>query len=102
MNRCVRREATFLDDEVCSVFIAALEEVPVRFGARIQGVALMPSHYHLMLEVPLGNVSDGMQPVGGVFTQDFNRLRGHDGPVVGASETRWSRRTSTGHTFSRT
>ncbi len=81
MNRGIRREAMFLDDEACAAFVDALAEVPRRFDARVHGYALMPNHYHLMIEVPRGNLSDVMKHVGATFTQAFNRQRGHDGPV---------------------
>lgn len=81
MNRGARREAMFLDDDCCALFLDALAELPERFGSRLHGYALMPNHYHLMIEVPRGNLSEVMRFVGASFTQAWNRSRGHDGPV---------------------
>ena len=56
--------------------------LPVRFGIRVHAYALMPNHYHLLLESTLGRLSDGMQYIGSHFVQWFNTQRpGWDGPV---------------------
>ena len=81
MNRAIRKEALFLDDDACALFLDTLAEVPDRFGARIHGFALMPDHYHLMVEVPRGNLSDVMKHVGATYTQAWNRQHAHDGPI---------------------
>lgn len=81
MNRAARHEAMFRDDVTCALFLDTVAEVPERFGARIHGYALMPNHYHLLVEVPRGNLSDVMKHIGATFTQAFNREHEHDGPV---------------------
>jgi len=81
MNRALRRDDLFLRDEDCVLFLDVLSEVPRRFGARIHGYALMPNHYHLLLEVPRGNLSAVMRHIGLVFTQAYNRAHGLDGPL---------------------
>lgn len=81
MNRVSRKEPFFVHDTVCLMFLDALSAVPERFGARIHGYALMPNHFHLMVEVPRGNLSQVMQFVSGRFTQAYNKLKGHDGAV---------------------
>jgi REP element-mobilizing transposase RayT len=81
MNRASGREAIFTNDATCALFLDAVAEVPERFGARIHGYALMPNHFHLLVEVPRGNLSDVMKHVGSWFTQGYNRAHQHDGPV---------------------
>ena len=81
MNRVARKEPFFVHDAVCLLFLEVLAAVPERFGARIHGYALMPNHFHLMVEVPRGNLSQVMQFVSGRFTQAYNQLKGHDGAV---------------------
>jgi len=81
MNRASRHEAMFTDDTVCALFTDTLAELPQRFGVVVHGYALMPNHFHLMVEVPRGNLSAAMRHLSLVFTQAFNRLRGHDGAV---------------------
>lgn len=81
MNRFLRRESRFNSDEVCSMFTACLADVPERLGARIHGYAIMPNHYHLMVEVPRGNISRVMQQVGLTFTRRYHHAAGLDGPL---------------------
>lgn len=81
MNRTARGAVLFTDDAVCALFLDTVAEVPLRFGARVHGYALMPNHYHLMLEVPRGNLSQTMRHVGGVFAQRYHRLRPGEGQV---------------------
>lgn len=81
MNRSAGRTPFFTTDASCAMFMDVLADVPDRFGAFIHGYALMPNHYHLMVEVPRGNLSDVMRFVGATFTQAHNRARGTDGPI---------------------
>lgn len=81
MNRTARREAMFVDDATCAAFVDTLAVLPREYGVRIHGFALMPNHFHAMLETPEGNLSRAMQALGARFTQVFNRSRAHDGPV---------------------
>jgi len=81
MNRSSRRDHLFTRDDDCLLFLAVLSDVPDRFEARIHGYALMPNHYHLLIEVPRGNLSEVMRYVGLVFTQAYNRVHGFDGPL---------------------
>ena len=52
-----------------------------RYDIRVHGFALMPSHYHLMVESVHGNLSHAMSYLNGHFTQIANRELGTDGPV---------------------
>ncbi len=81
MNRGARRAEIFRDDNDRRLFLAVLSEVPARFGARIHGYALMPNHFHLMLESVRGNLSRVMQFVGAQFSIRLNEREGWDGPV---------------------
>ena len=81
MNRGARRAALFAEAWVCQLFLAVLSELPARFNVRILAYAIMPNHYHLLLECPDGNLSRAMQYLGGEFTQRLNRIQAWDGPV---------------------
>jgi REP element-mobilizing transposase RayT len=90
MNRFARRLPWFASDRDCSLFVDALADVPERFDARIHGYAVMPNHYHLMLEVPRGNLSQVMRYVGATFTQAYHRRHGTDGPLFrGRFKNQW-------------
>jgi len=42
----------------------------------------MPNHYHLLVETPLANLSQGMRQLNGVYTQAFNRRHNRTGHVL--------------------
>jgi len=84
MNRGARREVIFGNEDVCAVFLSVLGDLPERFGLRVHGYALMPNHYHLLVESGPGpsSLSRAMQHLGAAFTQALNRrVAGWDGPV---------------------
>ncbi|MCP4600207.1 MAG: hypothetical protein GY847_06670 [Proteobacteria bacterium] len=82
MNRGARREPVFFDDNYCAEFLSLVAVLPERFGIRVHAYALMPNHFHLLLESMRGRLSDGMQYVGSHFVQWFNSHRkAWDGPV---------------------
>jgi REP element-mobilizing transposase RayT len=81
-NRAARREHLFTSDSHCLIFTDILAGLPERFGVLIHGYALMPNHYHLMLETPRANLSQVMRHFGAEMTQALNALnQGWDGPV---------------------
>jgi hypothetical protein len=41
----------------------------------------MDNHYHLLIETPDGNLSEGMRQLNGFYTQKFNRSHGRTGHV---------------------
>jgi len=42
----------------------------------------MANHYHLLLETPEGNLSQGMRRLNGRYTQEFNRRHQRVGHVL--------------------
>jgi REP element-mobilizing transposase RayT len=81
MNRGARRAPVFVDDFSCGLFVDLLATLPRRFGVVVHGYALMPNHFHLMLESPNANLSDAMRFLTGDFTRILNKKYGWDGPV---------------------
>jgi REP element-mobilizing transposase RayT len=81
MNRGARRQDVFEDDDARRLFLAVLAELPERFGVRIHGYALMPNHYHLLLESVTGDLPRAMRHLGGEFSRRLNLLHHWDGPL---------------------
>ncbi len=81
MNRAARRTTVFDSDDLCSYFCDILAKVTERFGIRVHGFALMPTHYHLIIESVHENLSRAMSYLNGRFTQSANCERGMDGSV---------------------
>ncbi len=81
MNRGARRAAVFADDATRQMFLDHLAALPNRRGVVIHAYALMPNHFHLLIEAPQGNLSKAMQTLQGRFSQQLNLEQGWDGPV---------------------
>jgi len=67
------RDDIYLDDQDRRKFIEILSEVCERFNWVVHAYCLMSNHYHLLVETPESNLSQGMRQLNGVFTQSFNR-----------------------------
>jgi putative transposase len=80
-SRGDRQEAIYLDDADRSVFLEVLEEVVQRFNWTVHAYCLMSNHYHLLVETPDANLSQGMRQLNGVYTQRFNRRHRRVGHV---------------------
>ena len=63
------------------MFVALLEEVVGRYDFVVHGYALMPNHFHLMVQTPRGNLSHGMRHLVSRFAMWLNQERGWDGPL---------------------
>jgi putative transposase len=81
MNRGARREPVFLRDDDCRFFLAQLAELPTRFGLKVHAYALLPNHFHLLLESTRGQLSEGMSFLQSSYAHMLNTAHGWDGPV---------------------
>jgi putative transposase len=81
MSRGARREVVFRDTRHCELFLGILADLPERFAVNIHGYALMPNHFHLMLESEQGLLSRAMAYLLARYTVESNRLHDWDGPV---------------------
>ncbi len=75
------REAIYLSDDDREQWLNVFGEVCRRFNWICHAYCLMGNHYHLLVETPEGNLSQGMRQLNGVYTQRFNRLHGRVGHV---------------------
>lgn len=74
-------QVVFKDDEDRGAFLNVIENVVDRFDWLVHSYALLPGHYHLVVEVPEANLSKGMRQLNGVYTQHFNRRHDQEGPI---------------------
>jgi REP element-mobilizing transposase RayT len=81
MNRGRRGENIFETEMDREMFVALLKESAELWGVRISAYCLMTSHYHILAQTPLGNLSRFMRHLNGVYTQRYNRLHGYDGQL---------------------
>lgn len=75
------RTDIFLDDTDRTAFLEVYAHVSQRFNWVCHAYCLMSNHYHLVLETPEANLSQGMRQFNGVYTQRFNRRHGRTGHV---------------------
>ncbi len=81
MNRGACRQPTFRNDLHRKIFIELLEEASKIFSIEIHAYCLMGNHYHLLIHTPLGNLSDAMRHINGVYTLRHNKLERRDGSL---------------------
>ena len=75
------RDDIYLSEDDRQMFLRVLSQTVERFGWICHAWCLMTNHYHLMIETPKGNLSQGMRHLNGVYTQRFNRAHGRVGHV---------------------
>lgn len=67
------REDIFDDDTDRHAFLECLSKVVNRFHWLCHVYCLMDNHYHLVIETPEANLSQGMRQLNGIYTQRYNR-----------------------------
>jgi len=67
------RQDIFLDDKDRADFLASLSHIVERFDWLCHAYCLMNNHYHLLIETPRANLSQGMQLLNSMLSQRFNR-----------------------------
>ncbi|MGH8064194.1 MAG: transposase [Candidatus Entotheonellia bacterium] len=75
------RLAIYHDAEDRHRFLKTLQDVVTRYHWLCHAYCLMDNHYHLLIETPDGNLSDGMRQLNGVYTQGVHRRYGTVGHV---------------------
>lgn len=80
-NRGIDRRELFWDEKDAAWFLECLEVGVERFHARIHVYCLMPNHFHLLVETPMGNLSQFMLCVQTRYGGYFNRRHRRSGYV---------------------
>ena len=73
VNRGLEQRVIFADRTDYASFLNLLQRLHESFGFRVHSYCLMPTHYHLYLETPGGNLPRLMQQLDSRYTQRFNR-----------------------------
>lgn len=79
LNRGNYRQWIFESEGAKVAFERTLFEACERAGWVLHAFCIMSNHYHLALETPEGNLSEGMRWLQGVFAARFNRFRQESG-----------------------
>ncbi len=67
------RQDIYNNDRDKTTFLEVLQSVVERCNWLCHSYCLMTNHYHLIVETPEGNLSQGMRQLNGVYTQKFNQ-----------------------------
>jgi putative transposase len=78
-NRGNYQRALFKLAGAAESFCACLDETCLSFGWRVHAFTVMGNHFHLAVETPEPNLSEGMKWLQGTWAQRFNRFRGLTG-----------------------
>ena len=71
-SRGNQKQPVFLSDDDKFFFLKCLREAHEKYGVIVHVYCLMPNHYHLILETPLGNLSSMMHFLNTTYTIYFN------------------------------
>ncbi len=80
-SRGNNRGQVYLTDRDRIKFIELLGRLNEKFAVRIFAYCLMPNHFHLLLETPLGNLSRAVQYLNSTYTAFFNHAHDRTGHV---------------------
>lgn len=80
-SRGDRREDIFFGDNDRIAWLDVLGAVCKRFNWAVHAWCQMDNHYHVVVETPEGNLSQGMRQLNGVYTQYVNRTHDRVGHV---------------------
>jgi len=78
-SRGNQKQLIFFSDEDRCHFINCLRKACQKFGVVVHAYCLMPNHFHLLLETPLGNLSRVMHFLIANYTSYFNRKHDRHG-----------------------
>lgn len=79
INRGNYRQPIFGPEGAARSFYRCLDEACTSHGWLVHAYSIMQNHFHLVLETPEPNLSEGMQWLQGTWAQRFNRYRGIKG-----------------------
>ena len=80
-NRGNGQEIIYREEADWKAFLGIMGDVASKFGWRIYTYCLMGSHYHLLLETPRPNLSQGMKELDQEYTRRYNWRYDHSGHV---------------------
>ena len=82
MVRGNAKQKIFLSDDDRSDFMDFIARVTGACSWACHAYCLMDNHYHLLVETPKANISEGMQRLNSCYCQCFNRRHGRVGHVT--------------------
>ena len=82
MSRGDAKQRIFVDDRDCKFFLHLLGQCVTRFEWILYAYALMPNHFHLLVELTEETLSKGMHWLNASYAIAFNRIHNRVGHVL--------------------
>ena len=82
MSRGNNKQKIFLSDDDRADFLEIFAKVVSDYSWVCHAYCLMGNHYHLLVETPEANISEGMQRLNGNYCRGFNKKHGRVGHVL--------------------
>jgi len=67
------KQDIYHDEEDAELFLEIVEQAVERYGIIIHAYCLMRNHYHLLVEIPHGYLSEPMRQINLTYTKAFNK-----------------------------
>ncbi len=81
VSQSAAKRDIYSDDIQRRYFMNLLGEMSKTYRVEVHVYCQMTNHYHLLLHTPLGNLSQALRHLNGVYAQYLNRVTGTAGPL---------------------
>ncbi|AVR95479.1 REP-associated tyrosine transposase [Pseudoduganella armeniaca] len=81
-SRGNRRANIYADERDHLIWLDVLAETAQRYDFKVHAYCMMPNHYHLLVETPSANLSEGMRFLNGRYASRHNDRHGLVGHVI--------------------
>ena len=80
-NYSLDNKRVFPSDRYYENFLSGIEEACARLNVEVHAYCLLRNQYHLIVKTPEGNLSRFMRQVDGLYTQNYQRMKGAEGSL---------------------
>ncbi|MEX0963989.1 MAG: helix-turn-helix domain-containing protein [Pseudohongiellaceae bacterium] len=80
-NRALDKQRVFPSAKYYEAFLEGLAETCSRLNVEVHAYCLLQDRYHLVVKTPEANLSRFMRQVDGLYTQQYQKMKGSDGSL---------------------
>ena len=80
-NHGLDKRRVFLSAKYYEAFLEGLEDACCRLNVEVHAYCLLKDGYHLVVKTPEANLSRFMRQVDGLYTQQYQKMKGSDGSL---------------------
>ena len=80
-NYSLDNKRVFPSDRYYDQFLSGVAEACARLNVEVHAYCLLRNQYHLIVKTPEGNLSRFMRQVDGLYTQNYQRMKGSEGSL---------------------